>query len=174
MSPLWLATRSTGLLSLALLTAVTVLGIATAGGWGHSLWPRMVTSGLHRRLSALAVVFLVVHIGTTVIDGYVPVAWTDVIIPFASPYKTVWIGLAALSVDLTIAVIVSSWLRLKLGWSAWHAIHLTAYAAWAFATIHALGAGTDRKLTLAVAAAGAGLVAITLTARATIPARVTA
>ncbi len=173
MSVMWLATRSTGLVALILLTLVTVLGIATSGGWGSSLWPRLVTNSLHRRLSLLSIVFLFIHIATTVLDGYVPVGWLDVVVPFASPYKTLWLGLSALAVDLLIAVMVTSYLRGRIGIRSWRAIHLLAYGAWGLATIHALGVGTDRMLTYIVALGGVVVVAITALARVTVPARVT-
>ena len=65
MNPMWFATRATGEVAMLLLTAVTVLGIITSGGWAGRRWPRIVTTGLHRNVSLLAVVFLVLHIGTT-------------------------------------------------------------------------------------------------------------
>ena len=92
---------------LGMLSAVVMLGVAYAAGWGNRIVPRIVTSGLHRRLAILTLVFLVLHIGTTVIDGYVPVSWWDVVVPFGSAYQPLWIGLAALAFDLLLAIMIS-------------------------------------------------------------------
>lgn len=154
MSVTWLATRATGLVSLGMLSAVVMLGVAYAAGWGNRIVPRIVTSGLHRRLAILTLVFLVLHIGTTVIDGYVPVSWWDVVVPFGSAYQPLWIGLAALAFDLLLAIMISSWLRDRIGERAWTAIHWSAYACWALAAVHAVGVGSDRLMSLAVIGLG--------------------
>ncbi|MEZ5116049.1 MAG: ferric reductase-like transmembrane domain-containing protein [Candidatus Nanopelagicales bacterium] len=153
MNALWFATRSTGLMTLVLLTAVTVLGILTAGGWVHRHWPRLVTSGLHRNLSLLTVLFLGTHIATTVVDGYAPVGWLDAVVPFASPYKTLWLGLGAVAVDLVIALVATSLIRSRLPVRAWRGLHWTAYGAFGLAVLHGLGAGTDTGLDLALSLA---------------------
>ena len=166
MSTMWLATRSTGLVSLLLLSAVMLFGVAYAGGWGGRRFPRLMTSGLHRRLSLLAVVFLVLHIGTTVLDGYAPVSFWDAFVPFGSDYKAFWIGLAAIAVDLLIAVIVTSALRSYIPERLWRGVHLSAYALWALAALHALGSGTDSLLSVAIVAGSGLMLLVLLVARA--------
>ncbi|HEV2370976.1 MAG TPA: hypothetical protein VGS19_02305, partial [Streptosporangiaceae bacterium] len=64
--------------------------------------------------------------------------------PFASPYKTFWLGLGALSCDLLLALIATSLARGRLGQRAWRKLHWLAYACWPLALAHGLGAGTDR------------------------------
>lgn len=172
MNVLWFATRSTGLAAIALLSAVVALGIANTGGWGSTIWPRIFTSGLHKRIALLAVSFLAVHIVTTIVDGYVAVGWIDAVVPFASGYQTFWLGLGTLGLDLLVVLIVSSLARSRMNPRVWRAIHFTAYGAWALAMIHALGIGTDSKLTLAIALTGAGAVALTAIARFAVPARI--
>lgn len=162
---LWFATRSTAEIALLLLSAVTVLGVVTSGGWVHRWWPRTMTTGLHRNLSLLAVVFLSVHVLTTVADGYVSVDLVDVVLPFASPYKTFWIGLGAVAVDLLVVLVVTSLIRTRLTAGVWKGLHWTAYACWAIASAHAIGAGTDALLTFVLATAGASAVAAAVVAR---------
>ncbi|MGV1036098.1 MAG: ferric reductase-like transmembrane domain-containing protein [Candidatus Nanopelagicales bacterium] len=172
MNVLWLATRSTGLAAIALLSVVVVLGIANTGGWGSTIWPRIFTSGLHKRIALLAVSLLAVHIITTIVDGYVSVGWIDAVVPFVSGYETFWLGLGTLGFDLLLVLIVSSLARNRMNPAIWRSIHFTAYGAWALAMIHALGVGTDSKLTLAIALTGAGAVALTAIARVAVPARI--
>ena len=171
MSVFWLATRATGELALVLLTAVTVIGIATTKGWASRRWPESVVTLLHRNISLLSVVFLAVHIGTTVLDGYVPIGWLDVVIPFQSSYRTLWVGLGTLAFDLLVAVIVTSLLRRRIPPRLWKGIHWTAYLLWAVAVAHGLGAGTDRLLTQVVAAASIAAVGSAVLARFLTPHR---
>ncbi len=71
---LWFATRGTGVVSLILLTAIVVLGVAGATRWRSTRWPRFVVAGLHRNLTLLALVFIALHVITTVADGYAPIS----------------------------------------------------------------------------------------------------
>ena len=65
---LWYATRATGLVALLLLTVSVLLGILTAGRFASGNWPRFLSQGLHRNVSLLVLVFLALHVGTTVLD----------------------------------------------------------------------------------------------------------
>jgi DMSO/TMAO reductase YedYZ heme-binding membrane subunit len=150
---LWYATRATGLVTLLLLTASVLLGVITAGRFASEKWPRFLTVGLHRRISLLTLVFLALHIATTVVDTYTSIPAAAVFVPFASAYKEPWLGLGAVAVDLLIAIMVTSLLRSRLGFRAWRRVHWLAYACWPIALAHGLGTGTDRKTIWVFAAA---------------------
>ena len=171
MSVFWLATRATGEISLVLFTLVTVMGIATTKGWANSRWPESVVTLLHRNISLLSLVFLAIHIGTTVLDGFVPIGWLDVVIPFQQPYRTLWVGLGTIAFDLMLAIIVTSLVRRRIPPTLWRGIHWTAYLMWAVAVVHSLGVGTDQLLTRVVAAAMVALVAGAVVARFLTPHR---
>ena len=159
---LWYATRATGLVTMLLLTATVLLGILTTGRFAGGNWPRFLTVGLHRNLSLLVVAFLVLHVGTTVVDQFVSIPLTAAFIPFASSYKAVWLSLGAVALDLLIALVATSLIRNRLGLQAWRWVHWAAYVCWPVALTHGLGMGTDRDtmwvfaLTIVCAAAVAG------------------
>lgn len=142
-STLWYLSRGSGVVTLLLLTAATVLGVLTARNWQSPHLPRFVTSTLHRNISVLAVVFLGVHVSSVVIDGFAPIGWLSGIVPFISPYRPVWLGLGAIAADLLLAVLISSAVRRRLGYRGWQAVHLSSYACWPIAVLHGLGSGTD-------------------------------
>jgi len=143
---LWYLTRGTGIVTLLLLTAVVVLGITGATRWQSARLPRFVVAGLHRNLSLLAVVFVAAHVLTTIADGFAPIGLKDAVVPFASPYRPIWLGLGTVAVDLVIALTVTSLLRGRLGLRTWRAVHWLAYAAWPAALVHSLGTGTDARV----------------------------
>jgi methionine sulfoxide reductase heme-binding subunit len=144
---LWYATRATGLVSLLLLTVSVLLGILTAGRFSTQRWPRFLSQGLHRNLSLLVLVFLALHVGTTVVDTYTSIPLTAAFIPFASSYKTAWLSLGAVALDMLLALVATSLLRMRIGHRAWRRVHWLAYACWPVAVAHGLGAGTDRNAT---------------------------
>jgi predicted ferric reductase len=139
----WYLNRATGIVSLVLLSAVMLLGIAVRLRTRLPGLPRFATSGLHRNLSLLSVAFLCAHIVTAVVDGYVSIGWVDVLVPFASGYQPWWTGLGTVAFDLLLAVLVTSLLRMRLGHRVWRAVHWTAYASWPVAVAHGVGIGTD-------------------------------
>jgi sulfoxide reductase heme-binding subunit YedZ len=144
---LWYATRGFGVVSLLLLTAILVLGVAGITRWRSTRWPRFVVAGLHRNLTLLALVFIALHVITTVADGYAPISFLNAVLPFTSRYRPVWLGLGAVAFDLLLALTITSLLRARIGYRRWKAVHWLAYASWPIALVHGLGTGTDARVT---------------------------
>jgi methionine sulfoxide reductase heme-binding subunit len=140
---LWYTTRGAGAVSLLLLSAVVVLGVLSVARFESPGWPRFVTTGFHRNLSLLAVVFLVLHIVTAVVDPYTSLGWATAVIPFSSSYRTLWLGLGTVAFDLLLAIVLTSLLRGFVGRRAWRLVHWLAYASWPVAVVHGFGTGTD-------------------------------
>ena len=143
---LWYLTRGSGLVCLVLLTASVVLGIITTIRFSGPRWPRFLIAALHRNVSLFVMVVLVFHIAVAVLDSFAPLSWLDAVIPLKSSYRPVWVGFGALSLDLLLAVIVTSLLRARLGHRRWRAVHWAAYASWLSAVVHGLGTGSDTKI----------------------------
>jgi DMSO/TMAO reductase YedYZ heme-binding membrane subunit len=142
---LWYATRASGLMAMILLTLTMVLGITTTTRARARNWPGFAQQEMHRRISMIAVVFLGIHVVTSVLDTYVNISWAAVVIPFASSYGRLWVGVGAISLDLMIAVFVSSLLRARMRPGTWRAIHWLAYISWPVALAHTFGMGTDAR-----------------------------
>ena len=140
---LWYATRGAGAVSLVLLSGVVVLGILGAVRFEAPGWPRFLTTGLHRNLSLVAVVFLLLHIVTAVVDPFTHLGWGAALVPFGSYYRTFWLGLGVVAIDLMAAIVVSSLLRGWFGHRTWRLVHWLAYASWPIAVVHGWGTGTD-------------------------------
>ncbi len=139
----WYLMRASGVVTLILLTGVFVLGIATTSRWRTRRLPGFAALSLHRSISLLAVVFLAVHIVTAVVDPYAAVGVVAVVVPFVAGKSALWVGLGALSLDLTLALIVTSLLRHRLSLRVWRGIHCVAYLSWPLALVHSLGIGSD-------------------------------
>jgi methionine sulfoxide reductase heme-binding subunit len=140
---LWYASRATGVVSLVLLSAVMIIGILVNRRGRLPGLPRFAVLGLHRNLSLLAVAFVAVHVVTAVADSYVSISLAAAVIPFASSYEPLWLGLGAIALDLMAAVIVTSLLRRHIGRRAWRAVHWLGYASWPVAVVHSMFAGRD-------------------------------
>lgn len=84
---LWYTTRASGIMTLILLTATMVLGLVTVTRAKGRNWPGFVQQELHRRISIMAMVFLAIHVLTSVLDTYVHIGWVAIVVPFTSPYR---------------------------------------------------------------------------------------
>jgi sulfoxide reductase heme-binding subunit YedZ len=140
---MWYLTRGTGLVAMVLVTLSVLAGIAASLRAGGTRMPRFVVSGLHRNLSLLTVAFIVVHVVTTVLDAYAPITYLDAVLPFASPYRPIWLGLGALAFDIILALVITSMVRVRIGLKTWRFIHWFAYACFPITVVHALGTGSD-------------------------------
>ena len=142
---LWYATRASGIVTLILLTLTMILGLLTTSRAQARNWPGFAQQEIHRRISIIAVVFLAIHVLTSILDTYVHIGWFALVVPFASPYSRFWVGLGTIALDFMVAVFVSSLLRGRLKPGTWRGIHWLAYASWPVALAHTFGLGTDSR-----------------------------
>jgi methionine sulfoxide reductase heme-binding subunit len=140
---LWFATRGAGIVSMILISTVAVLGLLSAARAQSPWWPRFLTVELHRNLALLSVVFTALHIVTAVLDPFTSLGWAAAIVPLASSYRPLAVAFGVVSVDLVLAVIVTSLLRERIGHRIWRAVHWAAYAAFPLAIEHTLTSGSD-------------------------------
>lgn len=140
---LWYLTRATGIVTLLMLTFSVFLGVVIRSRRASRRLPRFLLVGLHRNVSLMVMVFLTLHVVTTVADTYTDISVLDVFVPFLSQYRTVYLGLGALACDVLIVVMLTSLLRDRIGHRTWKTLHLLSYACWPVALVHAWGTGTD-------------------------------
>ena len=141
----WYASRATGVVALLLITVTLILGLVVTRQGRLPGLPRFAVTTLHRNLSLLGVAFIVVHVLTAVLDGYVSIPLAAAVIPLASGYERFSIGLGAVAFDLSLALIFTSLIRGRLPRSWWRPIHLLAYLCWPVAFLHGLTAARDLR-----------------------------
>lgn len=140
---LWHLSRAAGVVGLLLMTTVVVLGLVTAGRRRPTGPTTTVVTAAHRWLSLGVVAFLGVHVTTAIVDGYVDLGWLSTVVPFTSGYATWQVTLGTLSLDLLVAVVVTSLLRHRISERAWRAVHWLGLAAWPVALVHGFAMGTS-------------------------------
>ena len=105
---LWYLNRSTGIVIMGLLTLSMLLGmLSTFGREGGNVARRFASQALHRNISLVAVVLLVIHVVTADVDTFVDIRWWQAFSPFGATYEPLWMALGALSLDLIILVVVN-------------------------------------------------------------------
>ena len=140
----WLLARASGLTAYALLTASVLAGLVLKSRPFRSLrsrrrspirtasWPcsgsarspsaRRHPAARHERSTSHRLALLV---------------------PGASPYRPLAVGIGVLAAELMVVVYASFSLRKRSGPRNWRRLHWATYAIFAAATVHGLAAGTD-------------------------------
>lgn len=140
---LWAFGRVSGIVTLLLFTASVVLGIITRSGRPLPGLPRFSISLLHRNIALTACSFLVLHVGSLMLDSYAKLNVIDAVVPFLGHFKPFWQGLGTVAVDLLIAIVVTSLFRKRFGARTFRTIHWFTYVMWPIALAHSIGNGTN-------------------------------
>jgi DMSO/TMAO reductase YedYZ heme-binding membrane subunit len=141
----WDTARAGGFAAYILLSVAVSVGLVLRNRWQTPKWPRIVTNELHGYLSLLALVFIVVHVLAVLVDPFTRFGLAEVLVPFVSHYRPVWMGLGIVALYLLLAVWLSSRVRTHIGYTTWRRIHVLAYGVYVAATIHGLGTGSDTR-----------------------------
>ena len=138
----WLLARASGLTAYTLLTASVLAGLVLKSRPFRSLKPAGVTD-THRFLAMLGLGAIALHGVTLVFDRTVHLAPAALLVPGASPYRPLPVGIGVLAAELMVVVYASFALRRRIGTENWRRLHWATYAIFAAATVHGLAAGTD-------------------------------
>ncbi|MEA2682576.1 MAG: hypothetical protein QOK05_904 [Chloroflexota bacterium] len=144
-SPLWFFARGAGFVSLVLLTISVCLGILVSMRARSRNWPLFLSDSLHGYTAVVFFVFVTLHVVTVLLDPFTKFGLTDVLVPFASTYRRVWLGLGVLALELAVAMGASVYLRRWISYRAWRVLHLGTYAVFPMALVHGLATGSDTR-----------------------------
>jgi methionine sulfoxide reductase heme-binding subunit len=142
----WFITRAAGIIAYLLLWFSTVWGLAVPSKLLDPLLDRMFTYDFHQTISLLSIGFLLLHVIVLTLDRYLPYSTWQILIPFLSPYRPLWVGIGVLSFYIIALVTVTFYMRGRIGMPAFRAIHTLSLAGYLGATLHGLFAGTDSSL----------------------------
>jgi sulfoxide reductase heme-binding subunit YedZ len=140
----WYVARAGGMLAFVLLTLSMLVGIGLAGRVSHVKWPRFAVEDLHGYLGVLAAVFLAVHVGSILLDDYIPFSLGSALLPGASSYRTLPVAFGVVAAELLAALAVTNRYRRRLPHRLWRRLHYANFAVWACALVHGMTVGTDR------------------------------
>jgi hypothetical protein len=150
----WDLARASGLVAFLLLTASVSIGIALSLGWRTTRWNRFVTNEVHRFVTLLALLFLVLHGAAIVVDPFIKMSVSDVLVPFTTTYRPLWVGLGILGGYLIAAVYLSERVRSRIGYTWWRRFHGLAFAAFLMTLLHGIATGSDTRAPWALALYG--------------------
>ncbi|MCL4507266.1 MAG: ferric reductase-like transmembrane domain-containing protein [Chloroflexi bacterium] len=109
---------------------------------------RTFTFDFHEFISLLSIGFLILHIVILTGDQYMPYSIAQILIPFISPYRPVWVGVGVISFYLILLVSVTFYIRSRITMKAFRVIHWASFIAYITAAAHSIFSGTDSPLAM--------------------------
>ena len=104
------------------------------------------TFDFHEHLSLLSLGFVALHVLVLMLDTYEPFSLTDILVPFVSHYRPLWVGIGIIGMYLSLLVTVTFYIRNFISMKAFRQIHYLSMAAYIGVTLHGLYSGTDSTL----------------------------
>ena len=141
----WYLSRSAGLVAYLVLFFVVVLGISIRTRGLDKYLARWKVTDLHTFLSLLALSFVALHAGVLLWDGFVGYSPLDILVPFATPYRTVWTAVGISTAYLLALIAVSFPARRWIGYRTWRTMHYFTFLAYLAALAHGVFMGTDSQ-----------------------------
>jgi sulfoxide reductase heme-binding subunit YedZ len=142
----WYITRAAGWVGYFLLWFSMVWGLAIPTKFFTKFLSSTFTVDFHEYISLLSIGFIILHVGVLMIDQYLPFTLTQILVPFISPYRPMWVGLGVIGFYLSLLVTITFYLRNKLGQKKFKAIHTLSLVAYLGVVLHSFFTGSDSSL----------------------------
>jgi predicted ferric reductase len=140
----WYLSRGSALVAFAMLWLSMGLGLIISNKLAR-LWPGgPVAFDVHQYTSLLGLAFALFHALILMGDAFIAYTLQQVLVPFASEnYKPIWVGLGQIGFYVWGAVVLSFYVRARMGTRTWRALHFSSFVVFALAMIHGIFSGTD-------------------------------
>ncbi len=139
----WVATRLIGFLSYFAIAGSVIYGLLLSTRILDAIAHRPVTFALHQDLAAIGLGLAGVHAVLLGLDASVPFSLAAIVVPFAAPYRPLWVGVGQVALYLVAVVYASFHLRRQIGQRSWRLLHYVTFLSFVGATAHGILSGTD-------------------------------
>lgn len=139
----WYLSRAAGFTAYITLFISVTLGMLITTKVAQRTRRQQLAFDMHRFLSVLAVAFSLFHVFVLLGDPFFKFSLSQLLVPFASPYRTAAVAVGVVSLYALLLVTASFWVRKFIGYKTWRAIHFITFATYAGVTLHGITAGTD-------------------------------
>ena len=144
----WYMSRSAGIVAYLLLWMSVMAGIGISSKLFNDFVSPQITNEVHKFTSILAMIAGAFHGLILLGDTYMSFSLFDILIPFKSAYQPIWVGLGILGFYLLAMLVVSFYIKKRIGHRTWRLLHYSSFALWVMTTLHGVLAGTDTSTVL--------------------------
>ena len=139
----WILLRAAGIGAYVALFLSVAWGLLASA----SLTPRRISKPaanlFHAAVASTGLALLGLHVALLLVDRFVRFDVVDVLVPMASPYRPLAVALGVVAMYAMVAIMVTSWVRKRVGSLWWRRVHLLAVPTFGITMLHGLLSGTD-------------------------------
>jgi hypothetical protein len=139
----WYAARTMGFMAYLLVAGSVVYGLLLSTKILDAIAHRPISFALHKDLSIAGLLLAIVHATVLLADQSFAFSPRGILVPFASPYAAVWVGIGQLAFYGLAIVTASFYVRRHIGQRAWRGLHYLTFAVFLGATGHGVMSGSD-------------------------------
>jgi predicted ferric reductase len=139
----WISSRVTAFLAYFAITASVLYGLLLSTKLLDAIAHRPVSFALHQDLAAVGLGLAALHGALLSLDQTFHFSVVDLLVPFASPYLPIAVGIGQLAFYVMALVTLSFYVRRRIGQRAWRLIHYLTFFAFIGSTAHGILTGTD-------------------------------
>lgn len=139
----WLASRSMGVVAMALVSMSVAFGLAMSGRLVRGPGVAARLRSAHEALALSGLVAIVLHGVLLLPDSYLRPGLAGIAIPSVSSHRPFWTALRVTAGWMSAVITLSFYVRRWIGMRAWRRLHRWTLAVWVLGLAHTLGSGTD-------------------------------
>ena len=139
----WYSVRALGFLAYIVLAGSVLYGLLLSTKILDAIAHRPVSFALHKDLSIVGLILISLHGLLLLGDASYPFSLRSIVVPFASPYSPIAVGVGQLGFYATAVVTASFYVRRRIGQGAWRVIHYATFLAFVGGTAHGIFSGSD-------------------------------
>jgi hypothetical protein len=139
----WYLSRAAGFVSFTILWVSMALGLGITNKLVR-VWPGAPSAfAVHQFTSLLGLAFAAYHGLVLMGDHFVDFSLPRLLIPFSIAYETFWIGLGQVCFYVWLAVVLSFYIRQRIGQKTWRLLHYVNFVVYVMGFMHGIKSGTD-------------------------------
>jgi sulfoxide reductase heme-binding subunit YedZ len=139
----WLVSRASGVVSLLLVSASVLIGLAMASKVVRKRGAAPVLVRVHEQTALAGLIAIAVHGITLLGDRWLNPGVGGLLVPFTMSYRPAFTGLGIVAGYLAALLGLSFYVRRRIGARLWRKLHRATVLVWLLGVIHTLGTGTD-------------------------------
>ena len=139
----WVILRSAGIGAYLMVFLSVAWGlVATSAALGRRVSKASAVL-IHQFFSTCGLLLLAIHVGGLLVDSFMPFGAAEILVPGAASYRPAATAFGVIAMYGTVLVLVTSWIRKRIGTTWWRRMHLLAVPVFVLSLAHGVFSGTD-------------------------------
>ena len=140
---LWYLTRAVAFSAYIAMTIAVILGMLRSIARGAGERISWMIDELHQFITLLSFLLVGAHLVTLYFDPFLPFSLLNFVLPFNEPYLPLSTNLGVYALYALVLIQCTSWLRSRIPYRSWRAIHYVSFVCFALVTAHGWLTGSD-------------------------------